>query len=269
MLALIAAAGWEAPAGRRRFAGRARRLEPAPGYAFRRRRPQRCVDDGPGRRGNRTRDTPTRDRRRSRLGMERGSGMAPTRARPNRFGQDARRRAQASRRRLRARRREPADRRLVSARRSLQRHEEVPDQFTSRTVAGWTAVVTVTLLLGGVQLLALGMIGQYIARIFEETKGRPLSSTRPSSLRCRLPIPRLQLRPLPELQLEQRKPLREDRVLVGEPRDHRRVVQQHGEDEEDRRPRTGPPAGSCARRPSRRSCSGRRARPTAPSARGP
>ena len=37
-----------------------------------------------------------------------------------------------------------------------------------------------------------------------------------------------------QTRLEQREPLREDRVLVGEPRDHRRVVQQHGEDEERR-----------------------------------
>src|SRR5262249_38599895 len=37
---------------------------------------------------------------------------------------------------------------------------------------------------------------------------------------------------LPQLLLEQREALREDRVLVGEPRDHRRVVQEHDEDEQ-------------------------------------
>src|SRR5579864_2501804 len=36
-----------------------------------------------------------------------------------------------------------------------------------------------------------------------------------------------------ELLLEQRQPLREQDVLIGETRDHRRIVQQHGEDEED------------------------------------
>jgi glycosyltransferase involved in cell wall biosynthesis len=39
---------------------------------------------------------------------------------------------------------------------------------------GWTSVIAVVLLLGGVQLLSLGVLGQYVARIFEETKQRPL-----------------------------------------------------------------------------------------------
>jgi dolichol-phosphate mannosyltransferase len=46
--------------------------------------------------------------------------------------------------------------------------------FTSDHPAGWTSVIAVVLLLGGVQLLSLGIIGQYVARIFEEAKERPL-----------------------------------------------------------------------------------------------
>jgi len=46
--------------------------------------------------------------------------------------------------------------------------------FTSHHPQGWTSVIAVVLLLGGVQLLSLGVIGQYVARIFEETKQRPL-----------------------------------------------------------------------------------------------
>ena len=42
--------------------------------------------------------------------------------------------------------------------------------FTSDSVQGWTSVIAVVLLLGGVQLLSLGVIGQYVARIFDETK---------------------------------------------------------------------------------------------------
>jgi dolichol-phosphate mannosyltransferase len=46
--------------------------------------------------------------------------------------------------------------------------------FTGAAPQGWTSVLGVVLLLGGVQLLSLGMIGQYVARIFDEAKQRPL-----------------------------------------------------------------------------------------------
>jgi glycosyltransferase involved in cell wall biosynthesis len=43
-----------------------------------------------------------------------------------------------------------------------------------RIVPGWTSLVIVVLILSGVQILFIGLIGEYIARIFEEAKGRPL-----------------------------------------------------------------------------------------------
>lgn len=45
---------------------------------------------------------------------------------------------------------------------------------TTRTPPGWTSTIAVVLLLGGVQLVSLGVIGQYVARVFEEAKQRPL-----------------------------------------------------------------------------------------------
>lgn len=43
-----------------------------------------------------------------------------------------------------------------------------------RTVEGWTAQIMTMLILGGVQLLCLGIIAEYVGRIFEEVKHRPL-----------------------------------------------------------------------------------------------
>jgi dolichol-phosphate mannosyltransferase len=43
-----------------------------------------------------------------------------------------------------------------------------------RTVRGWASLMSVVLLLGAVQLLVLGMIGEYLGRLFLEAKRRPL-----------------------------------------------------------------------------------------------
>jgi dolichol-phosphate mannosyltransferase len=46
--------------------------------------------------------------------------------------------------------------------------------FTNEAVAGWTSVVATVLILGGVQLLCLGIMGQYLGRMYDEVKRRPL-----------------------------------------------------------------------------------------------
>jgi dolichol-phosphate mannosyltransferase len=41
-------------------------------------------------------------------------------------------------------------------------------------VAGWTSVATLVLLIGGVQLMVLGVFGEYLGRLYLEAKRRPL-----------------------------------------------------------------------------------------------
>ena len=40
-------------------------------------------------------------------------------------------------------------------------------------VQGFTTTVVLLLFLGGIQLLSIGIIGEYIGRIYEEVKRRP------------------------------------------------------------------------------------------------
>jgi dolichol-phosphate mannosyltransferase len=46
--------------------------------------------------------------------------------------------------------------------------------FTNQTIRGWPSMISITLIFNGFVLLMLGVLGEYIGRIYDETKGRPL-----------------------------------------------------------------------------------------------
>jgi polyisoprenyl-phosphate glycosyltransferase len=46
--------------------------------------------------------------------------------------------------------------------------------FNPESQQGWASIILVALLLGGTQIFFMGVIGEYLARVFEEVKGRPL-----------------------------------------------------------------------------------------------
>lgn len=45
--------------------------------------------------------------------------------------------------------------------------------YSDQVRPGWTSLIVVQLLLGGVQLMLLGVLGEYTGRIFDQVKGRP------------------------------------------------------------------------------------------------
>ena len=45
--------------------------------------------------------------------------------------------------------------------------------FMGNTVQGWSSSLIATSFLGGIQLISLGVIGEYVGKIYMETKGRP------------------------------------------------------------------------------------------------
>ena len=48
------------------------------------------------------------------------------------------------------------------------------ETLRGETVAGWSTIVVCSLFFGGMQMMMLGVCGEYIARILQEVKNRPL-----------------------------------------------------------------------------------------------
>ena len=45
--------------------------------------------------------------------------------------------------------------------------------FTDRALPGWTSTVLPIFFLGGIQILCIGILGEYLGKIYKEVKARP------------------------------------------------------------------------------------------------
>jgi hypothetical protein len=45
--------------------------------------------------------------------------------------------------------------------------------FTERAVPGWTSTLLPIYALGGLQILCVGILGEYLGKVYQETKRRP------------------------------------------------------------------------------------------------
>jgi polyisoprenyl-phosphate glycosyltransferase len=46
--------------------------------------------------------------------------------------------------------------------------------FGQQVQAGWASIMVAITFFSGIQLLGVGIVGQYIARIYDESKNRPI-----------------------------------------------------------------------------------------------
>jgi len=45
--------------------------------------------------------------------------------------------------------------------------------FTDNTITGWTSLIVSILFIGGIQLIMIGILGEYLGKLFVENKRRP------------------------------------------------------------------------------------------------
>ena len=50
-------------------------------------------------------------------------------------------------------------------------------------VQGWASIVSIIILLGGIQLLSIGVLGQYLGKTYIETKNRPIYITKETNIK--------------------------------------------------------------------------------------
>lgn len=54
--------------------------------------------------------------------------------------------------------------------------------FFNEAVQGWTSIISLILLLGGIQLFSIGILGKYIGKTYTEAKNRPIYIIKESNI---------------------------------------------------------------------------------------
>lgn len=62
-------------------------------------------------------------------------------------------------------------------------------KFIGDTETGWTSLITSIWLIGGLQLIGIGLIGEYIGKIYKESKRRPKYTVEIDSKTFTQPLP--------------------------------------------------------------------------------
>jgi len=53
-------------------------------------------------------------------------------------------------------------------------HHNASQFFLHRVITGWTSLIISTMFIGGIQLISIGVLGEYISRINTDIRKRPL-----------------------------------------------------------------------------------------------
>lgn len=61
-------------------------------------------------------------------------------------------------------------------------------KFFGETELGWTSLITSVWLIGGLQLIAIGLVGEYVGKIYKESKRRPKYIVEIDSLNLPIPV---------------------------------------------------------------------------------
>ena len=57
---------------------------------------------------------------------------------------------------------------------ALKDLQVIANLISGTAISGWTSLILLVTLIGGIQLFCIGILGEYIGRIYNHVKGRPM-----------------------------------------------------------------------------------------------